>query len=180
MGARGTITAPHIPAAIFSNQVQPWCRNMYKYKGELKLKKKTHHHLEHKVQFEGWKKWKDNIERLQGIVAKLAYLLIEMLLLLLPHLLPIVRYKIISQSAATYFRWWWTPRFLVLLSSWIVSRRAGKREKRRKSGYISIHSPVFLLPGNQISASAFPLSTGWKIEAFGTDLFVSFDLTIQQ
>jgi hypothetical protein len=47
--------------------------------------KKKHHHLEHKVQFEGWKKWKDNIERLQGIVAKLAYLLIEMLLLL-PHL----------------------------------------------------------------------------------------------
>ena len=75
---------------------------MYKYKGELKLKEKKHHHLEHKVQFEGWKKWKDNIERLQGIVAKLAYLLIEMLLLLLPHLLPIVRYKIISQSAATY------------------------------------------------------------------------------
>ena len=58
---------------------------MYKYEGKLKLKKK-HHHLEQKVQLEGWKKWEDNIERLQGIVAKLAYLLIEMLLLLLPHL----------------------------------------------------------------------------------------------
>ena len=137
-----------------------------------------HPHLENGCSLSVGKSGKITLKAFSALLPS-RYLLIEMLFLL-PHLFKchfhdypliciVIYYYIFNREQINYFRVAFglkKPRVCIFTRN---------PENVGKWNQVSIHfPPLFLLPGNQISAGTFPLSTGWKIGEFGADLFVNF------